>query len=117
MQPSFPDLVQRSFTRSRRIPLCTPFQSSPVDPNQVCLAHLGRGIRCSKKRVTRLMRQANLVGVHRRRLKGCTKQDPLQPSFPDLVQRSFTAAAPNQLWVADITQHTTGEGWLYLSCW
>ena len=78
---------------------------------------VGRGIRCSKKRVARLMRQANLVGVHRRRLKGCTKRDPSRPSFPDLVQRSFTAAAPNQLWVADITQHTTGEGWLYLSCW
>jgi len=76
---------------------------------------VGRGIRCSKKRVARLMRQANLVGVHRRRLKGCTKRDPLRTSFPDLVQRSFTAAAPNQLWVADITQHATGEGWLYLS--
>lgn len=76
---------------------------------------LGYGIRCSKKRVARLMRQANLAGVHRRRLKGCTKRDPARPSFPDLVQRSFTATAPNQLWVADITQHYTGEGWLYLA--
>jgi transposase InsO family protein len=73
------------------------------------------GIRCSKKRVARLMRQANLVGVHCRRLKGCTKRDPARPSYPDLVQRSFTATAPNQLWVADITQHATGEGWLYLA--
>lgn len=73
------------------------------------------GIRCSKKRVARLMRKANLVGVHRRRLKGCTKRDPARPSYPDLVQRSFTATAPNQLWVADITQHVTTEGWLYLA--
>ncbi|MGB4502368.1 MAG: IS3 family transposase [Dethiobacteria bacterium] len=56
---------------------------------------VGRGIRCSKKRVARLMHQANLVGVHRRRLKGCTKRDPSRTSFPDLVQRSFTATAPN----------------------
>jgi len=76
---------------------------------------LGYGIRCSKKRVARLMRKANLVGVHRRRLKGCTKRDPARPSYPDLVERSFTAAAPNQLWVADITQHYTSEGWLYLA--
>jgi len=61
------------------------------------------------------MQEANLVGVHRRRLKGCTKRDPARPSYPDLVERSFTAAAPNQLWVADITQHYTSEGWLYLA--
>jgi len=61
------------------------------------------------------MREANLIGVHRRRLKGCTKRDPARPSYPDLVERSFTAAAPNQLWVADITQHYTSEGWLYLA--
>jgi putative transposase len=76
---------------------------------------LGYGIRCSKKRVARLMREANLVGVHRRRLKGCTKRDPARPSYPDLVERSFTALKPNQLWVADITQHYTSEGWLYLA--
>jgi len=76
---------------------------------------LGYGIHCSKKRVARLMREANLVGVHRRRLKGCTRRDPARPSYPDLVERSFTAAAPNQLWVADITQHYTSEGWLYLA--
>lgn len=61
------------------------------------------------------MRKANLVGVHRRRLRGCTRRDPVRPSYPDLVQRSFTATAPNRLWVADITQHATGEGWLYLA--
>lgn len=70
---------------------------------------------CSKKRVARLMRQSNLVGVHRRKPTCCTKRDPARPSFPDLVQRSFTASTPNQLWVADITQHPTGEGWLYLA--
>ncbi|AJR29914.1 hypothetical protein MFTT_04560 [Mycolicibacterium fortuitum subsp. fortuitum] len=36
------------------------------------------------------------------------------PVHDDLVQRDFTAEAPNQLWLADITEHGTGEGKLYL---
>ena len=35
--------------------------------------------------------------------------------WPDLVHREFTAAAPDQLWVGDLTQHRTDEGWLYLA--
>jgi len=73
------------------------------------------GIRCSKKRVARLMRKEGLVGVHRRKNSGCTKRDPARPIYPDLVERCFTATEPNQLWVADITQHYTAEGWLYLA--
>ncbi|HHW15603.1 MAG TPA: IS3 family transposase, partial [Firmicutes bacterium] len=76
---------------------------------------MGFGIKCGRKRVARLMRKAGLCGVHRRRLRGCTRRNPLRPSYPDLVQRDFRATAPNQLWVADITQHVTGEGWLYFA--
>ena len=36
------------------------------------------------------------------------------PVYDDLVRRDFTAAAPNRLWLADITEHRTGEGKLYL---
>jgi transposase InsO family protein len=75
---------------------------------------LGRGIRCSRKRVARLLRQAGLSGVHRRR-RGCTQRNPQPPPPPDLVQRDFVVLAPNRLWVADLTQHGTGEGWLYLA--
>jgi len=72
-------------------------------------------IPCSKKRVARLMREEGLFGVDRRKNVGCTKRDPARPVYPDLVRRSFTATEPNQLWVADITQHYTSEGWLYLA--
>jgi len=37
-----------------------------------------------------------------------------RPAHDDLVRRDFTAAAPNQLWLTDITEHRTGEGKLYL---
>ena len=74
---------------------------------------LGQGLRCGRKRVARLMRAAGLAGVHRRRHRGITHRDPRRPLFPDRVQRNFTPPGPNQLWVADLTQHRTAEGWLY----
>jgi transposase InsO family protein len=74
---------------------------------------LGQGLVCGRKRVARLMRVAGLVGVHRRRYHGITRRDPRRPLFPDRVQRNFTPAAPDRLWVADLTQHRTAEGWLY----
>ena len=61
------------------------------------------------------MREVGLVGVHRRRKRGSTRRDPARSSYADLVQREFTPSAPDRLWVADITQHKTGEGWLYLA--
>jgi transposase InsO family protein len=42
------------------------------------------------------------------------KSRPGPPVHDDLVQRIFTAAEPNQLWLTDITEHPTGEGKLYL---
>jgi hypothetical protein len=61
-----------------------------------------QGERCSRKRVARLMRVAGVAGCHRRRFR-TTRRDPARPSAPDLVQRAFVAAAPNQVWVADMT--------------
>ena len=76
---------------------------------------LGHRIRCSRKRVARLMRLAGLAGIHRGRRHGCTRRNPARTGYPDLVKRDFKAGAPDQLWVADMTQHQTGEGWLYLA--
>jgi putative transposase len=74
---------------------------------------LGQGLRCGRKRVERLMRSAGLQGIYRRRYKGCTVRDPAASPHPDLVNRRFTADRPDRLWVTDITQHRTGQGWLY----
>jgi putative transposase len=65
-----------------------------------------RGIRASRKRVERLMRQEGWQGAHRRRgfKHPTTVQDPRQPGAPDLVKRRFTADRPNALWVADVTE-------------
>jgi putative transposase len=76
---------------------------------------LGLGVHVGRKRVARLMGAASLQGCHRRRLRGLTRRDPQAVPAPDLVQRNFTPPAPDRLWVADITQQRTGEGWLYLA--
>ncbi len=72
-------------------------------------------IRVSRKRVARLMREAGLAGVSRRRRRGTTKRDPEAQPAPDLVEREFTSEAPDRLWVADIKHIPTGEGVLYLA--
>jgi len=72
-------------------------------------------IDCSRKRVARLMRQADLVGIHRRKFVGTTKRDPKRDPYPDLVERQFTIDEANRVWVADVTQHETDEGRLYLA--
>jgi hypothetical protein len=74
---------------------------------------LGAGVRCGRKRVERLMRAAGLQGVYRRRRPGCTVRDPDAEPSADLVQRRFVADGPDRLWVTDITQHRTAEGWVY----
>jgi putative transposase len=76
---------------------------------------LGEGIRCGRKRVERLMRQAHVQGIHRRRRRGCTRRDPNAQPTEDLVNRAFDPAEPDRLWVMDITEHPTGDGKLYLA--
>lgn len=61
------------------------------------------GEHVSRKRVARVMRAAGIVGVHRRRHVHTTQRGVAATAAADLVKRDFTASAPNQLWVADIS--------------
>jgi putative transposase len=72
------------------------------------------GVRVGRKRVERLMRQAGISGMVRRRRGRTTISVPGVRVCEDLVDRAFLASAPNRLWVADITYLRTWEGWLYL---
>ena len=73
-----------------------------------------RGQEVNHKRVARLMRVHGLVGVSNRR-KWRRGHPTTSVPAPDLLERDFTATAPNQRWVADITEFLTGEGRLYLA--
>jgi putative transposase len=76
---------------------------------------VGEGIHCSRKRVERLMRQAGVAGIYRRRRRGCTRRDPAAEPADDLVNRAFDPPAPDRLWVMDITEHPTGDGKVYVA--
>ncbi len=76
---------------------------------------VARGRRVSRKRVARLMRDAGLRGVSRRKWVTTTVRDRTARPAPDLVERAFTASGPNRLWVADITYIPTWSGFLYLA--
>ena len=73
------------------------------------------GVHVGRKRVARLLTQADLRGVSRRTWPVTTARAPHARPAPDLVQRAFTATGPNQLWVADITYIPTATGFLYLA--
>ena len=73
------------------------------------------GVRVGRKRVARLMSQAGLEGVSRRRRVRTTRRGSDARPVPDLVNRDFTADAPDRLWVADITYVSTWSGFLYLA--
>jgi putative transposase len=73
------------------------------------------GTGCARKRVARLMRDAGLAGVHRRRHVRTTRRAAGASAAPDLVGRDFNASGPDRLWVADITYLPTDAGFLYLA--
>jgi putative transposase len=73
------------------------------------------GLNVARKRVARLMREADLEGVSRRKHVITTRRDREGRPAPDLVDRNFRAQAPDRLWIADITYVPTWAGFLYLA--
>ena len=74
-----------------------------------------QGVRVGRKRVARLMREAGLEGVSRRRWVRTTVRSESARPAPDLVDRHFTAEGRDRLWVADITYVPTWSGFLFLA--
>jgi putative transposase len=73
------------------------------------------GEKVARKRVERLMRAEGLVGVSAGRKVRTTIRNPSDPLSDDLVNRDFTAGAPDRLWVTDLTMIPTGQGPLWLA--
>lgn len=68
-----------------------------------------------RDQTARLMRELGIEGVSRRRKRVFTTiADPDAVRAPDLVNRVFTAAEPNRLWVTDLTYVPTGSGMAYV---
>ena len=75
--------------------------------------------RCGRKRVARLMREAQIAGKRRKRfVPKTTDSNHREPIAPNVLDRGFSPdeiAAPNRCWAGDITYVWTTEGWLYLA--
>jgi len=74
-----------------------------------------RDVSCGKARVERLMRENGLTPPRKQKYRVTTKSNPKHPVAENLLQRDFSASAPNQRWVSDVTYVWTWEGWLYLA--
>lgn len=74
-----------------------------------------RGHQAGKHRVARLMRENGIWARVRRRFRHTTDSNHKLPVAPNLLEQDFTATAPNQAWVGDITYIWTAEGWAYLA--
>ena len=61
------------------------------------------------------MRENGIQGRAKRRFMRTTNSKHGGPIAPNVLQRQFTVAEPNRVWVTDVTAIATGEGWLYLA--
>jgi len=76
---------------------------------------LANGVRVGKERVRKLMAQHGIKARTKRKFKATTNSAHQLPVAPNLIERDFSPAFPNQIWTTDITYLDTDEGWLYLT--
>lgn len=76
---------------------------------------IARGMRVGKERVRKLMKQHGIRARHKRKFIATTNSNHNLPVAANLLERNFTASAPNQVWTSDITYCATAEGWVYLA--
>ncbi len=82
---------------------------------KVCKELVARSIRVGKERVRRTMQEHGIKARGKSKFVVTTDSKHDLPIAPNLLQRNFTADAPNQVWTGDITYIATDEGWLYLA--
>jgi putative transposase len=73
------------------------------------------GIRVSKKRIERLMRENGLEARQKRRFVHTTDSRHEHPIAPNVLDRNFDVQEADKVWVGDVTYIPTAQGWLYLA--
>lgn len=98
-----------------KITICHKEGRETYGTPRIRAALAAKGELVSRRRIGRLMKAANLVVRCKRKFRTTTRSNPSFPVAPNVLNREFTATAPNQKWVTDITYLPTTEGWLYLA--
>jgi Transposase and inactivated derivatives len=111
---SFPS-SSREFDAYRKIRQIHDESRGTYGSPRVHAALEAEGYAVGENRVARLMKEAGLRGISRRKRPSTTVQGGRSHAIPDLVDRDFTAESPDELWVADITYVPTEAGFLYLA--
>jgi len=75
----------------------------------------GDGVSCGKHRVARLRKLEGIEAQRKARFRVMRTYQKIEPPAPDLVKRAFIVAAPNKVWVSDMTTIRTREGWIHLA--
>jgi transposase InsO family protein len=73
------------------------------------------GFVAGRDHIARLRRELGIRCRQKRKFKATTNSNHNLPVAENLLEQTFTASAPNEVWVTDITYVATGEGWLYLA--
>ena len=73
------------------------------------------GMACGKHRVARLRKAAGIEAMRKRRFRLTVEHHHMPEAAPDLLNRQFQAAAPDRIWVGDMTFVRTRQGWLHLA--
>ncbi len=97
--------ISRIFLESRRL------YGSP----KIAQVLRRQGERVSEKTVARIMQELGLKSRTVRKYKATTNSRHNLPVHDNVLNQQFTAQAPNQVWMADITYVPTDEGWLYVA--
>jgi transposase InsO family protein len=82
---------------------------------RVTAALHAEGIRCGHNRVARIMRNADIAAKRRKKRRSTTDARHQYPVVANIVDRQFTAPAPNRVWLSDVTVITTARGKVYLA--
>ena len=77
---------------------------------------VAQGHACSRNTVAKIMKELGIQAISHKKFRVCTTDSNHDfPIAANVVDRDFTAAKPNVIWLADITYVPTQEGWLYLA--
>jgi transposase InsO family protein len=98
-----------------QIKLCFAAGQQSYGSRRVCDALKSRNIRIGRFKVRRLMREAALRPVWKRKFVHTTNSNHGLPVAENKLNRQFSQVAPNMAWVGDITYIRTKQGWLYLA--
>ncbi|ADU66719.1 Integrase catalytic region [Desulfurispirillum indicum S5] len=76
---------------------------------------MANGIHVSLYRIRKVRKMHGIVCKQKQKFKATTNSNHKLPVAPNILNQEFTASAPNQAWLTDITYVPTDEGWLYLA--